>query len=653
MNQPRHLGVNLSRPPALHVSRTPVPYPLPTEQLATINTGIPMPSDSPAVNMGMLLPINDRVLPTFPNLGLGLETPFYPHPAVDLLIPLRSLYHQWAKNELGVVLFLTPSDIGLPYSASIGTRAALRYIASVGDRTQLITNLATVRTSIDLLMNNIPAQQRIARAMRMPTAIENKILSELSSGKVLFSPMCVEWLLAEAVAAHPSPWGLLPKIDGSDDLEKSFFPSLAYGYPPSESQDFRAIFFAQQGFFHDERSLSNSTTNSLLTEISAGILEMSDLDPLHHISVSAHIWRARSSGTSGYEWRQSMLDTFRDVTGLTYRRFLGLIMLACFDIMSLTAEFYNPSIKSPRADILKYFKAYLPEDLELLRSLINNNMSSSLSDLQRVLRGDRHYQGFGHLHPRVLANVDIPPLLEANGRYLVLGLGRLVRSARTVILDVLREAQHTDPRGLYGKHCFEITILEIASQLEPRHRIASGNDIEAILGKSHTKPDLLIVHDRYALVIEVYANSIDGTVRGGNRTAIIGRHSRYRGKLKQALSIGDNVSTVTGELFNWSTVVKTVNLVVVEDMSPNNPVLDVVLKERGHKQNKIACSIDEFLRLVGLGYRGWSVPRLVMTWQNGSQNGPLGSYLQHQESISSTAPWLRDYQAESLADLFA
>ena len=630
-----------------------MPYPLPKEPMATINLGIPMPSDSPAVHMGVLLPMNGRVVPTFPNLGLGLETPFYPHPAVDLLIPLRSLYHQWAKNEIGVVLFLTPSDIGLPYSASIGRRAALRYIASVGDRTQLISNLASIRTSIDLLMNNLHAQQRIARAMRMPTEIENKILAELSSGKVLFSPMCVEWLLAEAAAADPPPWGLLPKVDGSDDLERAFFPSLAHGHPPSESQDFRTIFFAQQGYFHDARSLANSTTDSLLTEISAGILETSDLYPLHHLSVSAHIWRARSSETDGYQWRQSMLARFQEATGISYRRFLGLITLACFDTMSLTVEFYNPSIDSQRPEILSYLETYSPEDHEALRSLISNHMSVSLADLRRELRAAKNYQGYGHLHPRVLANLDIPPLLEADGRYVLLGLGRLVRSARMVILDVLRDAQHTDPRGLYGKHCFETAIVDIASQLEPRHRVASGSDIEAILGKSQSKPDLLIVHDRYALIVEVYANSIDGPVRGGNRAAIIGRHSRYRGKLKQALSIRNRLSTVTGDLFNWSKVEKTVNLVVVEDMSPNNPVLDVVLKERGQEQTKIACSVDEFLRLVGLGCRGWSVPRLVMTWQDGSENGPLGSHLQRQERISSTAPWLREYQANALADLFA
>ena len=652
MRKTHQLGINLSRTPALHYSRTPVPHPLPREPVPMVDIDLPMPTDSPAVNMGMLLPVNERAIPTFPNLGLGLETPFYPHPNLDLLIPLHSLYRHWLKTDMPVVLFLTPSEIGIPYSAEVCRRSALRYLASVRDRAQLIVNLTSIRTTLEIVINNHPAQRRIAHAMAMPAEIENRILADLSSGKVLFSPVCVEWLLAETVTAEQPPWGVPSKIDGCDDLEKLFFPSLAYGHPASESQDLRAILFAQQGFFHGDRPFAEPATDALLTEMVAGMLASGDSRPLRHISVSAHIWRARRSSTAGYKWRHSMLKTFERATGLTYQRFLALILLACMDITKTVGDLSDNPPTFAKPDIIERLNLFSSDELASFESLIDNYMSISESELRSILRDGGNYRGWGYLESRSLDVLDIPPFIRINGQFVLLGLGRLVRSARTLMFTVLSENGHKSPRGLYGKFCFETTIIELANQLIPRHLVASDDDMEPILGKSHSKPDLLIAHNRQALVVEVYANSIDGRVRKGDHSAIFGRYSRYRSKLKQARAVVEDISTLTSELFNWSKVERVVELVVVEDMSPNNPILEVILKQKGHEHTKIACSIDEFLGLIALGHRGWSVPEIVVGWQKGPYNGPLGLYLQRYETISSVSQWFDKYEVDLLAELF-
>ena len=625
-------GIKLPRMPAVHVSRTPPPYPPPRERVSIVNTRIPSTSESPALNMGMLLPVDERTFPRFAKLGSGLEWPYYPHPRVDLLIPSHYLYSEWLRSVLSVVLFLTPSDIGLPYSWKVCRRTALRYIASVYDRQKLITDLLTIRYSLDFLVRDIQAQRRIAYGLRLPSVIENRVLSELSSGKTVFSPMCVEWLLAEAIAAPPPPWGLLPKLEGSDELEQFLFPTLTHDHPPTERQLLRAILLAQEGYFHDKGSPSASSTESLLTEVTAGMLETSDLDPLQHLATSAYLWEQESDDVKvKNHWRDSMLNTFVENTGITYPRFLGLVLLECITLRNQVSSISTKLSNIGQLDVTAVRKGFTSKELHSFEMLVKDHMTVSIPDLSSRLHDAIGYQGWGSLPSKPLIHVDCPPFLDINGELIPLGYGRLVRRARTVILTILERFAYKQPRSLYGKACFEAMVLDLAAQLRPRYHIATDSDIERVVGKSHPKPDLVLALDRSVLVVEVFASEIGDGVRTGKLSAIIGRNSRYVHKRHQAVAIEPDVPRIARELFNWSTVTDISHLVVVEEVTPNNPVLEAILKDRGRETGKIVCSIDEFLSLVALAVRGWSVPEMVRSWQSSPEPISLGC-------VSTTLP---------------
>ena len=179
----------------------------------------------------------------------GLMVPWRKHPTRDLIVPVDYINELHQRDRWRVGTFLSPSVIGLTYSGEALRAAGLRVFASVPDREALVGWLASLLSSLEIHGYGSSYETSLARAMALPGPLGPALVGAVRPHTPLFAPACVRWVLSEALAAPPWPFGLPARASLGAEIEALLFPSLLRGRSPTEQELLRALFVLQEEFY--------------------------------------------------------------------------------------------------------------------------------------------------------------------------------------------------------------------------------------------------------------------------------------------------------------------------------------------------------------------------------------------------------------------
>ena len=586
--------------------------------------------------------------------GSSLLIPWRKHPQRDLLVPGHVVYEILESERWRVKYFVSPSVIGItsPPSALLGL--GLRVLALVPDRIGLIRWLSHLSLSLELHGPGSSFEHRLACSIGLPDELDRALMGEVSTGAALFSPHCLRWLLAEALAAPPPPFGV-PALDpGIREWGELLVPNVMNGRPPSQQELLRAVFLVHEAFSVGvSREEESNDTDWILSQIAAtsyGVRSSGQSSDRLLRSYRMWIMRDDHPRIDLKEFTPSWLrEVFRKAAGMDVGSFFMTMMI-------LTARLQAIAWSSQQTvDLLERLMAEkMSELIGPFLDVVAEGMSADLAAMKSRIRQGMEkraveYHGWGSV-PKVVpqAMLDTPLLRIHDNEHLAWSLEAVTSRAARLPVDVLQLADvgnHRKVRGYAGR-LFEAYVHDLISSLDPgRYKVIDDQDL-APLFTAQKRPDYVIVNGKDLLIVEVSSMELKYSVARGDVEGIGRQLHRYKGKLQQVESAIQSRWQIARELLNLQSVGSYSYLVVAQEAMAHSPVLS-----REMSASPFLCGIEEFERLVDLGEAGWSIPLLVARWQKSGRDVSLGFHLTETAQIRH-GDQSADRWAGAIADFF-
>ena len=228
--------------------------------------------------------------------------------------------------------------------------------------------------------------------------------------------------------------------------------------------------------------------------------------------------------------------------------------------------------------------------------------------------------------------IERPILRFDDGVIIPIGLPETVHGVISAIeTSAGREARDGKKRQLAANilgGCFQAYVTELAHAVDDRHRILGDDVIDLASPPGEKRGDLVIADpDGLYLVIEATRRSLRGDIRYGDKEALERWAGEHLGKLGQAQATASSLHKATANA-SWAPPRESTCLVVCDlPLLPTMGLQEVFRQISGLRHPPFICSISEYELLIAFGQRGFSVPSLVMAWQQGRRDIPLGHFL--------------------------
>ena len=179
---------------------------------------------------------------------------------------------------------------------------------------------------------------------------------------------------------------------------------------------------------------------------------------------------------------------------------------------------------------------------------------------------------------------------------------------------------------------FEARIREICHSFGKRHLVIGSDVIDPIMdrvaGRGSKRADVVIGDsDGNYLVLEATRRNLRPGIRYGDRTDLDSWADAHLRKLEQATTTAEHLRAITTDCKAPSPR-HTACLVVGDLPLRQDAGLSAIFDARSNRRNPpFLCGITEFEMLIDMAQMGFSVPTVVMSWQQSGTDMSLGLYL--------------------------
>ena len=180
--------------------------------------------------------------------------------------------------------------------------------------------------------------------------------------------------------------------------------------------------------------------------------------------------------------------------------------------------------------------------------------------------------------------------------------------------------------------CFQASVAELAHGI-PHDQTVIDVDVidrvvDSVAGKHAKRADLAIGDAQGCyVVIEATRRNLLGDIRYGDERALREWNDIHLGKLQQVESTKaclDEIAKAAGGVQPQ----QSVGLVVCDLPLPQTAGLRALFdRQSGVRHPPFICSIVEFELLVEKAHARWSIPSLIVAWQQSRPDRPLGHFL--------------------------
>ena len=179
---------------------------------------------------------------------------------------------------------------------------------------------------------------------------------------------------------------------------------------------------------------------------------------------------------------------------------------------------------------------------------------------------------------------------------------------------------------------FEARIREICHSLGERHRVIGSDVIDRVMdrvaGRGSKRADVVIGDsDGNYIVLEATKRNLRPGIRYGDRSDLDSWADSHLRKFEQATATAEHLREITTDCKAPSPR-RTACLVVGDLPLRQDIALSAIFDARSDRRNApFLCGITEFEMLIDMAQVGFSVPTVVMSWQQSGTDMSLGLYL--------------------------
>lgn len=577
----------------------------------------------------------------------------------------RAFERSWSADHV-----VAPSTVDIPFSPGSMARVAWQVLLRVG--VERVVKLAlSVSFRSEVFGWRHPLAVTVVESINLPPAFARKALAEVRTGRPFLNPRCLRWIAREIAAWNQAG---RPALDDSDaNLEDEllatvFFARVLKGMgEPTDSELVKAFWFLQEGFHGAEirdEDLSLDSVTSLIAALGFGIRQSHEwaqrmarwhaiwmIDDDHPALLNNDAVSPRTLPTPLRAAAESQL-------AMTVHEWFALGFTIVARHFTWTAQ-GNPHIALP--EFLKAHLNPLPIRDEAMASLerwlvidLEELGQEVIDDTERWSGG---YRGLGSTRQhetRVLRDRPYVRLPE-DGAWVPAGFYLLVdrfdsvpRAAAAASCDFKGDADRLVGGGLgFLMEAYVHDVLDKAS----RHVVVHDSTLRRVLPEK-SRSDAVLAYTSETLAIETSIQRLSEGVAAGHTATIRKRCRAYVSKANQARSTLVALPRVRQQLRLPRALVSS--YLVVTDLSL--PLTQAIAEELTNVDStinpKFVITLDELELLVGLGNRGWSIPSLVLAWQESPYPRPLLSDLLRRAEMTGVDPYdLPDIVSDWLRDL--
>jgi hypothetical protein len=636
--------------PAIYVCRFPVPQPRPFRASIAVPFVAP-PAWAPGALAQERLALPQRFhgveYPLLPDDVDAGTVPLWAEPSDSpLLLPADVILRRRAASEWGASTFITLEDLGEAIPTEVVAAVAWWVLARV-DRVAVLAWLAELALVVEVAGRDRAAMEAIATTVGLPSMLAGHLVAHVRSGRPLFHPRAVLWILRELAAADPeelagrASWRPLASCSSSYDpsvTAHSLFPGVARGGAPDDADLARAVWLLQQGFHGFD--IADDDLPDRLASMSAALGFRFTLNNRWSTALDQwfQMWRVPDShpNTVGAGVPPSAARArFEETVGVPPHEWLAGIWALCMRwTMSALPGIRHTVTGDP--DLL--FELPLGSDqnrfhdtfIDAFRQHCTTSLEAFGAECRRHAVGG--YRGLGNLpQSDSLATRNNPVLEFPDGRLLPLSVELVADRA----LDIYRLRGGVQAAGQAYGPMFEAYVTDLLGRLEHRVRLVGESELEAATPPGHQRADALVVDGRDYLAIEISLQTMSRKVASGDVQAVRKMAERYQDEADQAIATLDDLWTLRTQLGTPAPHV-TAFLVVTDEAVTHSPAfLQILAAVRRGRPTKFLCTAADLDHLVRLAERGWSIAAAVATWQSSPENIALGTHLHRMTEIHS------------------
>lgn len=636
---------------AMYVSRAlpPAMYRLQQTSYRTLDLPAAPQHDPRAdfMQLSALLPLRGQPPELLDPAGaVGLTLPWRGHPHLDLTLPSSAVEKLRARERWpGIGVPVTPVSIGLTFSPSSMATAALRAFGLVRDRDALVAWLADLALNVELHESDRGFAVSLVDKMGLAQQYANKLIAELGGNRVLFSSACVRWLLMEALAAPPPPFGIPKQDPGSVMLERTWFPSISRAMEPTERELLRAVFLAHEEFLQVDGNVDDA--QAILTAMaSSGFGRTTFGDPIDRLVRAHATWRVPDAATDVKRFKEPPSELRRRLAGRFGLQLDDLFVhgvLRCLRVAgriggSEPASVVDQMLRLPRAAqseaaFLALTEQYLVRDVR------------SLGDALRPVGG---VMGWGSAPRAVTPAMGETPIVLTSRGPLVWSLEWLSVAFAELPRRLIAELGYQPSEiGKILGDLFEAYFRGRVRSLDRNsHWTAADSQIKKLFPAK--RPDFVIAHGSDGVAIELTNRKLRFDAAAGDVQKVVKILSDYQEKLEQAAEVAVHRQRA-GQLFSLPKLRTCRALLVVSDPVAVTPRIAAFA---GNAPDLYVCDADEFELLLDMGDAGWSIPDRVAIWQQQDNTMLLGHSLERVRWIRSGPPKRAERLVQMLVDHF-
>lgn len=628
---------------AIHVCRYPVPQPRAFPASIAVPFPVPPPWRPGALALERLaLPQRffGVVYPVLPrDVDAGTVPLWAEPPDSPLLLPAEAIFRRRADVEWGASMFLTLEDLGEVIPTDVVAKVAWWVLARV-DRAAVLAWLAEAALVVEVAGQSFDAMDAVASMLGLPPMLARRLVAHVRSGRPLFHPRALLWILREIAAAAPdeiarrASWLPTASCDSSYDpsmVAHALFPAVSAGRGADDGDLVRAAWLLQQGFHGVDPDEDGDPTGSLAS-MSAALGFRFTLNTRWSASLDQwfRTWSVPDShpSTLGAAIRPSAARAlFEEAIGLPPDEWFAGIWALC---MRWTMSALPGIEHRVTGDPDTLFDLPLGDDQnrfsDAFVTAFREHCTTDLETFGSECRShaDGGYRGLGTL-PQTdsLATRNNPVLEFPDGRLLPLS-AELVADRS---IDIYRLQVGGRTAGQAVGPMFEAYVTASVQRLEPRVRVIGETELKAATPRGHQHADVLVVDGQDYLAIEASLQTMPRGVASGDVQAIRGMAERYQGEADQAIATLEDLWLVRDPLGTPAPRAAAF-LVVTDTAVPHSPALLQILAElRPGRPTKFLCTAADLDHLVRLAEQGWSISAAVAAWQSSAAQVAFGTHL--------------------------
>lgn len=598
---------------------------------------------SPLAKALLLLPFDPTNQPSFVGVEIerGLGHLWREHPDTGLTLTTAAISELNLDRSFGATLLATPTNLGVCTPADVLSRVAW-WVLCQAPIEQVIRVCLGLALRLDVLGHGLEWEADLAADVSGRMRHGVGLVAAARGGRSWLNPRCLRWIARELAAAHVAKgeeqyahsitWAqsetlalteLFPdmvlerRAPGPEDLVKACW-LLGEVYEVDEGPETgeEAVGWLARLMY------SPPNRDSLARRFGSWLMAWSVPD-------DHGLWRRVGWGS----FKPSELrERFQIATGLTPQGWLGGAFLVAsaswMNVLDGTAHMMFP-------DHARHAVDGEPIDARVT-DLIEIHGASTCAQVGReVLRITRErgrpYGGLGSTpQAEYSAFHERPVVVLSDGAWAISSFEAYTRWAIQFVRAQLSTGRGSaTPRAIGSTvgRMFEAAVHDIACTLRPRHTVIGGDEIDSVSVPGLRRGDLIVAQSDQVVVFEVGLQPVRSNAALGSRVAVDDLLRRYAIKTEQARETVRS-NHVLNTLLPPSLQRAVTCIHIVDEPLPLNPMQARRLQDFAPGvPGRFVIGVDEFVDLVELSHRGWSLPSLVFGWLYGADDVPLSRYL--------------------------